>query len=95
VSETALYEIQVQELLDAHRSAWFDGLTLTRGEGNTTFLRGPVADQVALHGLLDRMRDLGLTLILVRRIDPAQHHQVQGGRAAVDACTDNPEHRAG
>jgi hypothetical protein len=73
VNQSIFYEIQVQELLDDHWSAWFDGLTLTRDD-NTTFLRGPVADQAALHGLLDKARDLGLTLILVRRIDPAERH---------------------
>jgi hypothetical protein len=93
VSENVFYEIQVQEKLDDHWSAWFDGLTLSREEDNTTFLRGPVADQAALHGLLDRTRDLGLTLISVRRIDPAERHQVQGGRANVDARADNPQHR--
>ena len=69
MSDTLFYEIQVQERLDDHWSAWFDGLILTHGEGNTTLLRGPVAAQAALYGLLDRMRDLGLTLVSVRRID--------------------------
>jgi hypothetical protein len=68
VNENAFYEIQVQEQLDDHWAAWFQSLTLTRREDNTTLLRGPVADQAALHGLLDRTRDLGLTLILVRRL---------------------------
>jgi hypothetical protein len=74
VSRNVFYEIQVQEQLDGRWSAWFDGLTLTQGEDNTTFLRGVVVDQAALHGLLDKMRDLGLTLISVRRIDAAQSH---------------------
>jgi hypothetical protein len=69
VSGSVIYEIQVQEQLDGHWSAWFDGLRLSSGEDNTTVLRGPVADQAALYGLLDRLRDLGLTLISVRRID--------------------------
>jgi hypothetical protein len=74
VSETLFYEIRVQEQLDDYWSAWFDGLTLTHGEGNTTLLRGPVADQAALYGLLDRTRDLGLTLVSVQRIDLAKPH---------------------
>ena len=69
------YEIQVQEQLDDHWAAWFDGLILTRGEANTTILRGPVADQAALYGLLDKIRNLGLTLISVQRIDPASPHR--------------------
>jgi hypothetical protein len=79
VSENIFYEIQVQEQLDDRWSAWFDGLTLTQGEDNT-FLRGTVVDQAALHGLLDKTRDLGLTLISVRRIDAAQSHQPPGAR---------------
>jgi hypothetical protein len=74
VSESLLYEIQVQEQLDDQWSAWFDGLSLTHGADNTTLLRGPVADQAALYGLLDRTRDLGLTLVSVRRIDSAEAH---------------------
>jgi hypothetical protein len=72
VSEDALYEIRVQEQLDNHWSAWFDGLALTQGEDNTTLLRGPVIDQAALHGLLEKTRDLGLTLVSVRRIDSTE-----------------------
>jgi len=74
VIENAFYEIQVQEQLDDLWSAWFGGLTLTHGEDNTTVLIGPVADQAALYGLLGKARDLGLTLISVRRIDPADSH---------------------
>jgi hypothetical protein len=73
VKGTVFYEIQVQERLDDHWSAWFDGLTLTRGEDDTTTLRGPVADQAALYGLLEKTRDLGLTLVSVRRIAPVEH----------------------
>jgi hypothetical protein len=73
MSENVFYEIQVQEALDDNWSAWFDGLTFTQGEDNTTFLRGPVVDQAALHGLLEKTRDLGLTLVSVRRIDFRRH----------------------
>jgi len=74
VSDTLFYEIHVQEQLDDRWSAWFDGWTLTHGEGNSTLLRGPVADQAALYGILDRTRDLGLRLVSVRRIDSAEPH---------------------
>jgi hypothetical protein len=63
-----VYEIQVEGLLDEHWAAWFDGWSLSHGRDDTTRLQGPVADQVALYGLLDRARDLGLTLVSVRRI---------------------------
>jgi hypothetical protein len=66
----AHYEITVQGVLDASWSAWFDGLQLTSDAAGRTTISGPVADQAALHGLLTRIRDLGLTLLEVRCIDP-------------------------
>ena len=64
------YEICVQGHLDARWTAWFDGLTLTRGSDGTTIIAGPVPDQAALHGLLQRVRDLGLPLISVNHAAP-------------------------
>ena len=61
----AVYEIRVRGRLDGHWSGWFDGLTLAHGEDGTTIIRGPVTDQAALHGLLERIRDLGLPLLSV------------------------------
>jgi hypothetical protein len=61
------YEITVEGILDPHWSAWFDGLQLTRDAAGRTTIAGPVADQAALHGLLARIRDLGLPLLAVRR----------------------------
>jgi hypothetical protein len=63
-------EIRLQGHLDARWAAWFDGLTVTRGTDGTTLLHGPVADQAALHGLLQKTRDLGLALVSVEHIDP-------------------------
>ena len=65
------YEIRVKGHLDARWAAWFDGLTLTHGSDGTTIIRGPVADQAALHGLLQKVRDLGLPLISVNHVAPA------------------------
>ena len=64
------YEITVEGILDSHWSAWFDGLQLTRDTAGRTIIAGPIADQAALHGLLARIRDLGLPLLAVRRADP-------------------------
>ena len=64
------YEIRVKGHLDARWAAWFDGLTLTHGSDGTTVIHGPVADQAALHGLLQKARDLGLPLISVKHVDP-------------------------
>jgi hypothetical protein len=59
------YEIKIRGHLDRRWSDWFAGLQLTHLEGNETLLAGPLPDQAALHGLLERVRDLNLTLISV------------------------------
>jgi hypothetical protein len=59
------YEIRVKGHLDPHWSDWFAGLQLTHLEGNETLFSGSLPDQAALHGLLERIRDLNLTLISV------------------------------
>ena len=59
------YEIKIRGHLDPRWSEWFAGLKLTRLEGDVTLLSGMVPDQAALHGLLERIRDLNLTLISV------------------------------
>jgi hypothetical protein len=61
------YEIRVKGHLNARWADWFDGLTLTQESDGTTLLSGPIVDQAALHGLLGKVRDLGLPLIAVRR----------------------------
>jgi hypothetical protein len=63
------YQITVNETLDASWSAWFDGLTITHNVDGNTLITGLVRDQTALYGLIDRTRDLGLTLISVYRIN--------------------------
>ncbi len=70
------YEIRLQGHLDARWAAWFDGLTLTQGSDGTTILHGPVADQAALHGLLQKVRDLGLPLISVTQAGPGHPQQL-------------------
>ena len=64
------YELRVRGVLDARCSAWFEGLELRGEPGGVTVLAGSVVDQAALHGLLARVRDLGVPLLSVRRIDP-------------------------
>ena len=59
------YEIKIKGHLDQEWSEWFAGLTLTYTDGDMTMLAGQLTDQAALHGLLERVRDLNLTLISV------------------------------
>jgi hypothetical protein len=66
-TEPGIYEIRVNGHLDARWSAWFDGLDLSRDTDGTTAITGPIADQAALHGVLQKVRDLGLELISVNR----------------------------
>ncbi|HEX6148126.1 hypothetical protein [Nocardioides sp.] len=64
------YEISLRGRLEPRWSTWFDDMTLTSGTDGTTVLYGHVADQAALHGLLTRLRDLGLPLISVTQVEP-------------------------
>jgi len=63
------YQVRVDGHLDQHWSAWFGDLALAHQEDGTTSLTGAVADQAELHGLLTKVRDLGLTLISVEVVD--------------------------
>jgi hypothetical protein len=68
--QPAHYEIQIKGVLDEHWSDWFEGFCLRRDEqADLTVLVGLVADQGALHGAISRIRDLGLSLLSVRRLD--------------------------
>ncbi len=64
----ALYEIRLKGRLSTDWSPWFDGLTIIHDDEGNTRLAGQVVDQAALYGLLDKARDLGLTLLAVRRL---------------------------
>jgi hypothetical protein len=64
------YEIKIKGQFDSRWSDWFADMTLTTLEGNETLLSGPLPDQAALHGLLERIRDLNVTLISVNPGSP-------------------------
>lgn len=63
------YQIRVEGRLDKRWSEWFDSFTISYPSEHETVLQGKVADQAALHGLLMKIRDLGLTLLSTRRVD--------------------------
>jgi hypothetical protein len=65
--EKAVYEIKVRGHLDQSWSTWLDGLTVEPQAHGQTLLTGPVRDQAALHGLLNKIRDLGLPLLGVEK----------------------------
>ena len=66
----AHYELRVRGLLDSGWSDWFEGLEISSDDSGQTLIAGPVTDQAALHGLLAKVRDLGLPLLSVQRISP-------------------------
>ena len=66
------YEIRLRGHLDSRWAAWFDGLSLSNENDGTTIIGGPVVDQAALHGLLQKVRDLGLALVSVTEVQPDQ-----------------------
>ena len=67
--ETRIYQIRIEGQLGQDWTDWFDGLSITPGENGTTLLTGPVIDQSALHGLLKKVRDLGMPLVSVNRME--------------------------
>jgi len=69
------YEIRLKGHLDDRWSDWFEGLTITLEEDGNTLLTGPVIDQAALHGLLKKVRDLGMPLVSVSPVEPGQADQ--------------------
>jgi hypothetical protein len=69
-SNSQIYKIRLKGHLDNRWSAWFEGLTITLEEDGDTLLTGLVVDQAALHGLLKKVRDLGMPLVSVSPVEP-------------------------
>ena len=67
-----VYQIRIRGHLGQQWMDWFDGLTITLEEKGDTLLSGPVVDQAALHGLLKKVRDLGLPLLSVNSVEPGR-----------------------
>jgi hypothetical protein len=83
-SQPVVYQIRVESHLNPDWTDWFGGLTITREENGNTLLTGPVVDQAALHGLLKKVRDLGMLLISVNRLDASQRN-VPDDKSCIEA----------
>jgi len=79
--EPGLYEIRIKGHLDDRWAEWFEGLTITLEEDGDTLLTGPVIDQAALHGLLKKVRDLGMPLVSVSPLEPGSPTTPGAGQA--------------
>jgi hypothetical protein len=73
--DSARYQIQVKETLSDFWSDWFDGLVIQNQPNGETVLSGMVRDQANLHGILTKIRDLGLTLVSLERVEPNQNEE--------------------
>ena len=74
-SNAQYYEIRLKGHLEARWVKWFDGLSITLEDNGDTLLTGPVVDQAALHGLLKKVRDLGMPLVSVSPLEHGQADQ--------------------
>jgi len=75
-SQPVVYQIRIKGHLGHQWTDWFEGLTITLEEDGNTLLSGPVIDQAALHGLLKKVRDLGMSLLSVCPLEPNQADQL-------------------
>ena len=99
-----IYQVRIEGHLEPHWAAWFDELTITHEADGHTALTSALADQAALHGVLAKVRDLGLTLVAVTTLDPGcggdhgQPPRPASGRAppaATGGAGRGPGHRGG
>jgi hypothetical protein len=81
-SQAMVYQIRLKGHLGREWTDWFGGLTITLEDNGDTLLAGPVADQAALHGLLRKVRDLGMPLISVHRVEPGPAKVSEGKRSS-------------
>ena len=82
-SQPIHYQIRIEGHLDTQWADWFSGLSITLEENGDTLLTGPVVDQAALFGLLKKVRDLGMPLISVNRVEPCPGHSQESGKPAI------------
>jgi hypothetical protein len=90
--EATIYQIRLKGHLGPQWSGWFEGMDLARQANGDTIMTGPVVDQAALHGLLKRMRDLGLPLLSIVQVEPKLEEIPETGTQDL-ASTVNANHR--
>jgi len=83
------YQIRITGRLDARWADWFEGLTITL-DGDDTLITGPIIDQAALHGLLKRVRDLGMPLVSVSPVEPGRPTLGTGRSGQMSSRTGDP-----
>jgi hypothetical protein len=74
-----VYEVRVKGVINGEWSGWFEGMAVSPQHSGETLLTGHVADQAALHGLLHKIRDMGLPLLSVKRVDTEHQSEPQLG----------------
>jgi len=72
--QPVIYEIRIKGHLGSQWTDWFEGLTITLEDNGDTLVTGPVVDQAALHGLLKKVRDLGMPLVSVIQVQSIETH---------------------
>ena len=80
-NQPVIYQIRIKGHLGCGWTDWFEGLTITLEEDGDTLLTGPVIDQAALHGLLKKVRDLGMPLVSIRPVEPGPPTTLGTGQA--------------
>jgi hypothetical protein len=79
-NQPLVYQIRIKGHLGRKWKGWFEGMSITLEDNGDTLITGPVVDQAALHGLVKKVRDLGLPLISVNRVDPGQPKSTNDNR---------------
>jgi len=78
--QPTIYQIRLEGHLGRQWTEWFDGLAITLHRNGDTLLTGPVVDQAALHGLLKKVRDLGVPLVSLNRVEPGPAEALEAKR---------------